>query len=101
MQRLYSALLNSGLSFSTPLFQYFCASSAVGTFNGRTMRKPRNCASVWYQMLFGSCGSWIFHVASEARRMAQRSLAGSSSSQEPPRATCGYGLLALFHGLEA
>ena len=42
----YSALFNAGLSFSTPLFQYACISSFVGVFNGRTMRKPRNCASV-------------------------------------------------------
>ena len=42
----YSALVSAGLSFSTPLFQYACISSFVGVFSGRTMRKPRNCASV-------------------------------------------------------
>src|SRR5690606_21929587 len=85
-------------SRSTPLFQYLYISSAVGTFSGRTTRKPRNCASVWYQMLLGSCGSWIFQFLSEGRRAALRRRVGSSSSHEPPRAVCGYGLVATFHG---
>ena len=37
-----------------PLFQYFFFSSSDGIFTGRTSRKPKPCASVSYQMLFGS-----------------------------------------------
>src|ERR1044071_2979501 len=75
-------------SFSTPLFQYFSISSGEGTWSGRTRRKPRNCASVWYQMLLGSCGSCAFHPFSEARRAALRS-SSASWLQAPPRPTCG------------
>ncbi|GIS58867.1 MAG: hypothetical protein CM1200mP2_10920 [Planctomycetaceae bacterium] len=39
-----------------------------GTFNGRMMRNPTNSASVWYQMLCGSCGSCIFHSSLEKIR---------------------------------
>src|SRR5687768_3521792 len=51
-------------------------------------------------MLFGNCGSCCFHAALEPRRAALRS-AGGSSSHEPPRATCGYGFVALIHGFSA
>ena len=34
----------------------------------------------------------------EARRVALRNRAGSSSSQWPPRTTCGYGLVARIQG---
>src|SRR3989442_14678726 len=84
-------------SFSTPLSQEALISSAEETFKGRTMRKPRNCASVWYQSLFGNCRSCCFQALSEARRAAERSLS-ASSSQEPPRTTWGYGLIAFPHG---
>src|SRR6266566_3687634 len=84
-------------SFSTPLVQYFANSSAVGTWSGRTMRKPTILASVRYQMLLGNCGSCIFQLRSEPSRAPLRK-AGGSSSQEPPRTECGYGLVALFQG---
>ena len=40
------SLFKACYSFSTPLFQYFCISSALGVSKGLTTRKPRNCASV-------------------------------------------------------
>ena len=57
-------------SFDTPLFQAANISSAEGISSGRMMRKPSHLASVWYQMLLGSCGSWAFQAASEPRRKA-------------------------------
>src|SRR5690349_798059 len=84
-------------SRSVPLVQYLCICSGVGTFKGRTMRKPTHCASEKYQMLLGNCGSCIFQVRSEPRRAALRQ-AAASSSHEPPRTACGYGLVALFQG---
>ena len=61
-------------SCSRPLFQYRNISSALGTFAGRTSRKPSHCASVWYQILFGSCGSCCFQAASEGARAAAQHL---------------------------
>src|SRR5512137_798201 len=84
-------------SLSTPLVQYFCICSGGGTLSGRTMRKPTNWASEKYQTLFGNCGSCIFQERSEPRRAALRHMV-ASSSHEPPRTACGYGLVALFHG---
>src|ERR1044072_8742846 len=83
-------------SCSTPLVQYLESSSGEGTLSGRTTRKPRNCASVWYQMLLGSCGSCCFHDLAEALRAALRRSSGVSS-QEPPGTACGYGVVALTH----
>src|ERR1043166_9198764 len=75
-------------SVSTPLIQYFAASSVEGTLSGRTMRKPRNCASVWNQMLLGNCGSWIFQDLSDACRAAKNyphAVRGGSWNDEAPK----------------
>src|SRR6185503_18083703 len=77
-----------GYSRSTPLFQTRCNSSGGGTLSGRTTRNPRNCASVRYQMLLGSCGSCCFQLLSEDFLAALRSFS-VESSHDPPRATCG------------
>ena len=68
-----------------PLFQNLFTSSGVGDFSGRTMRKPRNCASVRYQMLLGSCGSCCFHDLSEARRAELRRRSTESSQERIER----------------
>src|SRR5271170_3827111 len=61
------------------------------------IRNPRNCASVWYQMLLGNWGSCIFQERSEPRRAELRNMFGSSC-HEPPRTECGYGFVAFSQG---
>src|SRR5438093_13330554 len=70
-------------TFDLKPFKFSCSST------GRTTRNPTKVASVCHQMLCGRCGSCWLQSGSEARRAPQRTRQGSSS-QAPPRATCGY-----------
>ena len=68
---------------------YFFSSSAVGSRSGRTTRKPTKVASVWYHLLCGIWGSWIFQSGFEANREALRH-SSAGAVQLPPRVTRGY-----------
>src|SRR5262245_19911841 len=72
-------------------------SASDGSVSGRTTRKPRNSASVKYQMLCGTCGSCCFQSIDDDTRAADR-VRRSPSSQEPPRTTRLYSVNGIASG---